>query len=44
LKKQIDGIIKYLDIILVLLAEIVTKKGPYKYCEEEINAVDNKAT
>jgi hypothetical protein len=23
---------------------MVTKKRPYKYCEEEINAVDNKAT
>jgi hypothetical protein len=27
----------------VLLAEIVIKKRPYKYCEEEINAVINKA-
>jgi hypothetical protein len=26
----------------VLLAEIITKEGPYKYYEEEINAVDNK--
>jgi hypothetical protein len=33
LKKQIDGITKYLDIISVLLAEIVIKERPYKYCE-----------
>jgi hypothetical protein len=30
--------------MLVLLAEMVIKEGPYKYCEEEINAVDNKVT
>jgi hypothetical protein len=29
-------------MISVLLAEIVIKKEPYKYCEEEINAVVNK--
>jgi hypothetical protein len=28
--------------MLILLAEIITKKGPYKYCEEKINAVNNK--
>jgi hypothetical protein len=44
LKKQIDGITKHLDIILILLAEMVIKEGSYKYYEEEINAVNDKAT
>jgi predicted metalloprotease with PDZ domain len=43
LKKQIDGITRYLDTILVLLAEIITKERLCKYYEEEINAVTNKA-
>jgi hypothetical protein len=28
----------------ILLNEMIIKEKPYKYCEEEINAVDNKIT
>jgi hypothetical protein len=31
-------------MILVLLAEMVTKERPYKYYEKEINAIDSKVT
>jgi hypothetical protein len=30
--------------MLVLLAEMVIKERPCKYCEEEINVVANKVT
>jgi hypothetical protein len=42
LKKQTDGITKYLNIVSALLDEIIIKEKPYKCCEEEINAVADK--
>jgi len=44
LKAQIDSLTKHLDRVSVLLAEVGSKEGQCRYCDDEINGVTDRGT